>query len=93
MDEDGLARIGTTRYQEIQLAAEHFQHGWTAEELLRQHVDLRPDQVHAALTYCYDRRDAMNDAMKASFDTSKTSRPPQPFAREGLLRRKAAKDA
>ena len=91
MDEDGSARIGTTRYKVIQLAAEHFQHGWTAEELLRQHADLRPEEVYAALTYYYDHRDAMNAAMRASFDASKASRPPQPFAREELLRRKAAK--
>lgn len=28
------------------LAAEYFQHGWPAEEFLRQHPDLRPEQVY-----------------------------------------------
>ena len=91
IDENGTARIGTTRYKVIQLAAEHFQHGWTAEELLRQHADLRPEEVYAALTYYYDHRDAMNAVMRASFNAREASRPPQPFAREELLGRNAGK--
>ena len=93
IDEDGTVRIGATRYKVIQLAAEHFQHGWTAEELLRQHPDLRPEEVYAALTYFYDHRDTMISAMKTSFDAREASRPPQPFSREELLRRNAGKDA
>lgn len=34
--DDGTARIGDTRYKVEHLAAEHYHHGWTAEELLRQ---------------------------------------------------------
>ena len=33
--DDGTARIGNTRYKVSHLAAEHYQYGWTAEELLR----------------------------------------------------------
>lgn len=54
INDDGSARIGATRYKVIQLAAEHFHHGWTAEELMRQHPDLRPEEVYAALMYFYD---------------------------------------
>src|SRR5438105_4137163 len=54
IDADGVARIAATRYKVIHLAAEHYQHGWTAEELLRQHPDLHPEQVYAAVTYFYD---------------------------------------
>ncbi len=35
IDDKGHARIGTTRYKVVHLAAEHYQHGWTAEELMR----------------------------------------------------------
>jgi uncharacterized protein (DUF433 family) len=91
-DDDGTPRIGATRYKVIQLAAEHFHHGWTAEELLRQHPDLRPEEVYAALTYFYDHRDAMIGEMKASFHAQEARRPPQPLSREELLRRSAAKD-
>ncbi|MFO0902384.1 MAG: DUF433 domain-containing protein [Pirellulales bacterium] len=54
LDADGAARIDETRYKVLHLAAEHYYHGWTAEELLRQHPDLRPAQVYSALAYFYD---------------------------------------
>ena len=44
----GTARLDQTRYKVVHLAAEHYQYGWTAEELLHQHPDLRPEQVYAA---------------------------------------------
>ena len=47
--EDGVARIGNTRYKVLHLASEHYHHGWTAEELLRQHTDLRPEEVNRLL--------------------------------------------
>lgn len=34
-DVDGTMRIVETRYKGIHLAAEHYQFGWSAEELLR----------------------------------------------------------
>src|SRR5437763_17198571 len=52
-DEKGTPRIGKSRYKVIHLAAEHYHYGWSAEELLRQHPDLRPEEVDAALTYLY----------------------------------------
>jgi uncharacterized protein (DUF433 family) len=55
IDGNGTARIGKTCYKVIHLAADHLQHGWTAEELLRQHPDLRPGEVYSALTCFYDR--------------------------------------
>ena len=44
---DGIAHIGQTRYKVVHLAAEHYHYGWTAEEILRQHPDLRPEEVEA----------------------------------------------
>ena len=89
-DQMGQARISKTRYKVLHLAAEHYQHGWSAEELLRQHPDLRPEEVYAALTYFYDHHDAMVAEMKDSFATGQANRPAQPFSRDELLRRKAA---
>ncbi len=59
VNEDGSARIGSTRYKVIHLAAEHYHYGWSAEELLRQHPDLKPEEVYAALTYFYDHHEQM----------------------------------
>src|ERR1700758_2991490 len=54
LDDDGNARIDGTRYKVIHLAGEHYHYGWSGEEILRQHPDLRPEEIYAALTYFYD---------------------------------------
>ena len=56
VDQGGIARLKGSRYKVNHLAAEHYHYGWTAEELLRQHPDLEPAEVYAALTYFYDHR-------------------------------------
>jgi hypothetical protein len=60
---------------------------------LRQHPDLRPEEVYSALTYFYDHRDVMVAEMKASFKAVEASRPAQPFSRDELLSRKLAKES
>ena len=86
---NGQARIGKTRYKVIQLAAEHYQLGWTAEELLRQHQDLRPEEVYSALTYFYDHHAAMVAEMKDSLAAVDAIRPNQQLSRDELLQRKS----
>ena len=88
MDEHGEVRIGKTRYKVMHLAAEHYAYGWTAEELLRQHTDLRPEEVYSALTYFYDHHDAMVAEMKVK--SAATSHSPRKFTRDELLARQAA---
>ena len=61
-----MARIDETRYKVLHLAAAHFYHGWTAEELLRQHTDLRPEQAYSALAYFYDHCDDLVAQLEAS---------------------------
>jgi len=88
---EGTAHVGRSRYKVLHLAAEHYHHGWSAEELLRQHPDLRPEEVYSALTYFYDHYDklvAMMNAEAASADTVVT---PLNLSRKELLRRR--KDA
>lgn len=64
VDDSGTARVEKTRYKVLHLAAEHYHYGWSAEELMRQHPDLRPEEVYAALTYFYDHRDEMLSEME-----------------------------
>jgi uncharacterized protein (DUF433 family) len=90
-DADGTVRVGKTRYKVKQLAGEHYQFGWTTEELLRQHPDLRPEEVYASLTYYYDHFDSIVAELKASAATHDATRSPQPFSREELLRRREGK--
>lgn len=84
---DKSIRIGQSRYKVLHLAAEHYQHGWTAEELLRQHPDLRPEEVYAALKYFYDHRDELIAELKESFREVESSRTAQPLTRDDLLQR------
>ena len=49
IDDDGTAHIGRTRYRVLHLAAEYYHHGWSAEELLPQHTDLKPEKVYDEL--------------------------------------------
>jgi uncharacterized protein (DUF433 family) len=92
VDADGTARIERTRYKVIHLAGEHYHYGWSAEEILRQHSDLRPEQVYAALTYIYDHherlvRELHEAAAEADRDASR-----QPITRAELLKRRAARE-
>jgi uncharacterized protein (DUF433 family) len=90
IDTDGTARIGQTRYKVIHLAGEHYHYGWSAEEILRQHPDLRPEQVYAALTYFYDHFDPLVEEMQASAEAAEVERLRQPLSRAKLLERRAA---
>jgi uncharacterized protein (DUF433 family) len=86
-DDPTKALLEGTRYKVVHLAAEHYQHGWTAEELLRQHPDLRPEQVYAALAYYYDHRDAILNALRQSASAADASRQDQGLSRAELLDR------
>jgi uncharacterized protein (DUF433 family) len=89
VDDVGTARIGNSRYKVEHLAAEHYHYGWTAEELLRQHPDLRPEEVYAALTYFYDHHDELVAAIAAGADRVNVARSQQVLSRDELLRRKS----
>ena len=87
IDADGTARIGDTRYKVIHLAGEHYLYGWPAEEILRQHSDLKPEEVYSALTYFYDHRDEMVAKMEDDAAQVQRLRQSQTPTREELLRR------
>jgi uncharacterized protein (DUF433 family) len=88
IDQHGTARIGQTRYKVIHLAAEHYHYGWSAEELMRQHPDLRPQEIYAALTYFYDHHDDLVRLMRSQADDAETLRSKQKLSRAELLTRK-----
>jgi len=83
----GRMRIGETRYTVEHLAGEHFYLGWTAEELLRQHADLRPEEVYAALTYFYDHHAEIVARLNAAADDAEQRRARQTLSRSELLQR------
>ncbi|MBW3541880.1 MAG: DUF433 domain-containing protein [Planctomycetes bacterium] len=73
----------------IQLAGEHYHLGWSAEELLRQHPDLRPEEVYAALTWFYDHHNEMVAQMSETSERIRSLRQGQTLTREELLQRRA----
>lgn len=89
IDASGTARIDQTRYKVEHLAAEHYQHGWTAEELLRQHPDLRPEQVYSALAYFYDHYDDITAQLASSATAADRLRQSYAMSRDELLKRQA----
>ncbi|QDU38121.1 hypothetical protein Mal4_24430 [Maioricimonas rarisocia] len=89
IDEDGGARIGRTRYTVLHLATEHYHFGWSAEELLRQHPDLRPEEVYAAMTYFYDHHDKMVAEMNEQATAAEGLRGSGQLSRDELLRRRS----
>ena len=86
-DANGIVRISGGRYKVRHLAAEHYQHGWSAEELLRQHPDLRPEEVNSALAYFYDHYETIVAELKADTAVAESKRPPHGLSREELLER------
>jgi uncharacterized protein (DUF433 family) len=90
VDDQGNVRVGTTRYKVKHLAGEHYHYGWTAEELLRQHPDLRPEEVYASLTYFYDHFEEMVDELKAETALPDDSLKAPTLSRAELLRRRSS---
>jgi uncharacterized protein (DUF433 family) len=87
IDDRGIARLGKSRYKVLHLAGEHYHHGWSGEELLRQHPDLRPEEVYAALTYFYDHFDGMVAQLHAQAEAADALPTTQRFSRAELLAR------
>jgi uncharacterized protein (DUF433 family) len=93
IDADGTARIDGSRYKVIHLAGEHYHYGWSAEEILRQHPDLRPEQVYAALTYFYDHHERLVKEMHDTAAASERKAAAQPISRAELLKRRSARES
>ena len=87
---DGIVRLRKNpRFKVVHLAAEHFQYGWSGEEILRQHPDLEPGEVYSALAYFYDHRDELIEEIQRDSRRFEEVRPPQPFSKSLLKAREA----
>lgn len=83
----GDVLISGTRYKARFLAGEHYQHGWTAEELLRQHPDLRPEQVYSVLTWFYDNHALVVSQLSDSLERTNHLKESSSLSRTELLNR------
>ena len=60
VDESGVAWIDQTNTKVIEVALDMIAHGWSPEEIHFQHSHLSMAQIHAALGYYYDYKDALD---------------------------------
>jgi uncharacterized protein (DUF433 family) len=88
IDPRGIARVGASRYKVVHLAGEHYHYGWSAEELLRQHPDLKPEEVYSSLLYFYDHYQQLVAELAGVAERAEATRTPSPASRSELLRRK-----
>jgi uncharacterized protein (DUF433 family) len=56
VEADGVAWIQGTRVKVVEVAIEHLAHGWSAEEIHRQHPDLPKARIYEALAFYYDNQ-------------------------------------
>jgi hypothetical protein len=68
----------------------YYHYDWSAEEILRQPPNLRPEQVYAALTYFYDHYDDLVAVMQATAEIAEAARLKQPLSHAEPLKRRPA---
>src|ERR1700722_9923145 len=55
------------RVRVAQIAMDYIAHGWSADEMGRQHAYLNPPQVHAALGYYSDHQAEIDEEIRKEF--------------------------
>jgi uncharacterized protein (DUF433 family) len=68
IDDRGCAWIEGTKVKVIEVAMDHIAHGWSADEISRQHPGLTLGQVHSALSCYYDNASEFDQEIGASLE-------------------------
>src|SRR5665213_1834914 len=58
-----LQRIPRVRV--AQIAMDYIAHGWSPDEMCRQHTYLKPAEVHAAMGYYFDHQSEIDEEIRA----------------------------
>src|SRR4051812_7652862 len=87
--DDGPARLERVpRVRVAQLVMDYLAHGWSPEEMCRQHPYLTIAEAHAAMLYYWDHKDEIDQEIDVEWTQSQRDRAqasPSPF----LLRMRA----
>jgi uncharacterized protein (DUF433 family) len=81
-----LARVPRVRVSQV--VADYIAHGWSPEEMCRQHPYLTLAEAHTAMAYYFDHQEEIDRELEAELKTSEKERegaPPSKF----LLRMRA----
>jgi uncharacterized protein (DUF433 family) len=70
----GVPCIDETRHRVIDIVADYVVHGCSAAQIVEQHLDLTPAQVHAVLTYYYDHQAELDAALLESYTQAEHAR-------------------
>jgi uncharacterized protein (DUF433 family) len=85
---DGVPYLEGTRTKVVEIALDSLAHHWDAEEIQRQHPHLTMGQIHAALAYYHDHREALDAviAQQLAEIDGITGQQPRSLLREKLKR-------
>ncbi len=69
------------RIRVAQIAMDYVAHGWSPDEMCRQHPYLQPAEAHAAMAYYFDHQDEIDreiqsEWQQAQHDRSQSARSP-----------------
>jgi uncharacterized protein (DUF433 family) len=70
------------RIRVAQLVMDYLAHGWSADEMCRQHPYLTPAEAHAAMAYYFDHAGEIDGEIRAEWDEvalSRSQAPRSPF--------------
>jgi uncharacterized protein (DUF433 family) len=89
LDEAGVPTIAGTTMKVIELVLEQQAYGWSAEELHFQHPYLSLGQIHSALAYYWDHKEALDEDIqrrRARIEELRRTTPPSPLAAKASKR-------
>ena len=82
LDEKGVPVIAGTTIKVIELVSEKIAYGWSPEELCVNHPYLTLGQIHSALAYYWDHREAIDQDIERRLkqvDEIRAQSPPPPL--------------
>ena len=62
------------RVRVAQIVMDYLAHGWSPDEMCRQHPYLRPAEVHAAMTYDFDHQDEIEREIQLEWQQAQQDR-------------------
>jgi uncharacterized protein (DUF433 family) len=55
------------RVRVAQVVMDYLAHGWSVDEMCRQHPNLSPAEAHAAMAYYFDHREEIDQEIESEF--------------------------
>ncbi len=62
------------RIRVAQLVMDYIAHGWSVEEMCRQHSYLHPAEAYAAMGYYFDHQDEIDNEIRAEWEQEQQAR-------------------